>query len=302
MSQKYYNKKYQYYNNYNNKSSHNYNKNKFDILNNEDNTDNSFKLTLNNDDIIKNKHQKNTISNENTFKLTLNEDDVKQDDIKQDENKKEEEDKNIGGSSPNILEKFLIKKNTKLIIYQKNYSLYVHNKHNNSWTKSNDWIKLLDFNTEKNMGEFIYTLPQYNTIDYDFYVSKTNLIPIDENSAGCVRSDITITDPYKNVITMFGDILKLLFTNQISKKYEIEFIGFIIKNTLCCIKIMSKPGLIFKSYNNLDVKNYPIINDIFELINYKISNTCHIKCYTISNDKKKIYKRTNNLKQKHTKF
>jgi len=152
------------------------------------------------------------------------------------------------------------------------YSVFIHYKHNKDWSEKS-WIKLLDLNDVDNIGSFLSTISEFNVIDYDIYISKKNVIPIEENLDRHYRSDCTINDNYINVLDKFKDILVLLLTNQI--EYNIDCIGLILKDTLFCIKIVSDPlqeqqyrNIIYNPINKLDNINYYKLEDVLGY-NYK---------------------------------
>lgn len=208
-----------------------------------------------------NKEELSTLSNKNENESINEVNDIEIENIQ--ENKEEIKNSEENTNTIISLNEFIPKEE---VIFNYNYCLYIHNKHNKDWSEKS-WIRLLDFDNEEMIGVFIDTIMEYNTIDYDFYISKKNLIPIEENVKNHYRSDITISEEYKHVIAKFTDILILLFTNQI--KYNIDFIGLIIKNNLCCIKIVSNPSMKYKVYNELNDNNYPIVKDILNKITDK---------------------------------
>lgn len=128
------------------------------------------------------------------------------------------------------------------------YSLYIHDKHNQDWSNSS-YENVFDFNNsnETNIKKLIDNFENCNIIDYDVYITKNHIIPNNENNYGTFKVEISIVDKQKRVIEIFKNLFNFLIKNNftiINKnnnfKYDFRFIGIILKDDLCCIRLNLK--------------------------------------------------------------
>ena len=155
------------------------------------------------------------------------------------------------------------------------YSVVIHDKHNSDWTdKSYENVFYFDDKDDDNIKNMIYYFENCNIIDYDIFICKNNCIPNNENNYGLYRIDISIIDNQNIVCNKFKKIFNYFIDNNFiinNKNYycSIQCIGIILKDYLCCIRIIMDK---FNNYINDFLVNIGDLNENDKIYSFYIEN------------------------------
>lgn len=128
------------------------------------------------------------------------------------------------------------------------FSVFIHNKHNSDWSDAS-YENVFNFrnSNEMNIKKMIENFENCNIIDYDIFITKNNILPNNENNFGTYKIDISIMDNQDRVIQTFKNIYNFLIQNNFyivndknGFRYEFRYIGIILKDDLCCIRLNVK--------------------------------------------------------------